>query len=188
MQQQHISQAAVDEQSRLVHFLVVGQQRFAWVEVAFRLWRSQLDAATGSQPRRGDQSGTRAAPGAAPGRAAGLRAATAARAECTDGRDRVVGEQLCPRSGRAAAIGDTGVKIHNAPGPGSREARGADKRRQSHDMTNRLPDRTASCRVRTGWISTPACPYPFRDKSRNFLDLSLRAAILATASAFQPLS
>jgi uncharacterized protein YqjF (DUF2071 family) len=47
VQQQHISQAAVDEQPRLVRFQVLGQQRFAWADVAFRLWRSQLDPMTG---------------------------------------------------------------------------------------------------------------------------------------------
>jgi hypothetical protein len=49
VQQHYISQAAVDELPRLVAFRMVGEQRFAWVDVAFRLWRSQSDPATGMQ-------------------------------------------------------------------------------------------------------------------------------------------
>jgi hypothetical protein len=47
--EQHISQAAVDELSRLLAFRVIRGLRFAWVDVAFRLWRAQTDPMTGAQ-------------------------------------------------------------------------------------------------------------------------------------------
>jgi hypothetical protein len=47
--EQHISQAAVDELPRLLAFRVIRGLRFAWVDVAFRLWRAQTDPMTGAQ-------------------------------------------------------------------------------------------------------------------------------------------
>jgi hypothetical protein len=49
VQQQQLIQEVVNAQPRLVQFQVQGQQQFAWVDVSFQLWRSQLDPQTGSR-------------------------------------------------------------------------------------------------------------------------------------------
>jgi len=49
VQQQQLIQEVVNAQPRLVQFQVQGQQEFAWVDVAFQLWQSQLDQQTGSR-------------------------------------------------------------------------------------------------------------------------------------------
>jgi hypothetical protein len=49
VQQQQLVQEVVNAQVRLVHFQVQGQQQFAWVDVSFQLWQSQLDHQTGSR-------------------------------------------------------------------------------------------------------------------------------------------
>jgi len=41
--QRHLIQAVVNALPRLLTFAVQGQQQFAWVEVSFQLWQSQLD-------------------------------------------------------------------------------------------------------------------------------------------------
>jgi len=41
--QRHLIQAVVNALPRLVSFTVQGQQQFAWVDVSFQLWQSQLD-------------------------------------------------------------------------------------------------------------------------------------------------
>jgi hypothetical protein len=49
VQQQQLIQEVVNAQPRLVQFQVQGQQQFAWVDVSFQLWQSQLDTHTGSR-------------------------------------------------------------------------------------------------------------------------------------------
>jgi hypothetical protein len=49
VQQQHLIQEVVNAEGRLVQFQVQGQQQFAWVDVSFQLWQSQLDPQTGSR-------------------------------------------------------------------------------------------------------------------------------------------
>ena len=49
VQQQQLIQEVVNAQPSLVQFQVQGQQQFAWVDVSFQLWRSQLDPQTGSR-------------------------------------------------------------------------------------------------------------------------------------------
>ncbi len=49
VQQQQLIQEVVNGQPRLVRFQVQGQQEFAWVDVSFQLWQSQLDQQTGSR-------------------------------------------------------------------------------------------------------------------------------------------
>ena len=49
VQQQQLIQEVVNAQPRLVQFQVQGQQQFAWVDVSFQLWQSQLDHQTGQR-------------------------------------------------------------------------------------------------------------------------------------------
>jgi hypothetical protein len=49
VQQQQLIQEVVNAQPRLVQFQVQGQQEFAWVDVSFQLWQSQLDQQTGQR-------------------------------------------------------------------------------------------------------------------------------------------
>jgi len=49
VQQQHLMREVVNAEGRLVQFQVQGQQEFAWVDVSFQLWQSQLDPQTGSR-------------------------------------------------------------------------------------------------------------------------------------------
>jgi len=49
VQQQQLIQEVVNAQPRLVRFQVQGAQQFAWVDVAFQLWQSQLGQQTGSR-------------------------------------------------------------------------------------------------------------------------------------------
>ncbi len=46
VQQQHLIQEVVNAQPRLVQFQGQDQQEFAWVDVSFQLWQSQLDPQT----------------------------------------------------------------------------------------------------------------------------------------------
>src|SRR6266566_3570707 len=49
VEQQQLIQEVVNAQPRLVRFQVQGAQQFAWVDVAFQLWQSQLGQQTGSR-------------------------------------------------------------------------------------------------------------------------------------------
>ena len=49
VQQQQLIQEVVNAQPRLIQFQVQGQQQFSWVDVAFQLWQSRLDAQIGSR-------------------------------------------------------------------------------------------------------------------------------------------
>jgi hypothetical protein len=49
VQQQRLIQEVVNAQPLLVQFQVHGQQQFAWADVSFQLWQSQLDPQTGSR-------------------------------------------------------------------------------------------------------------------------------------------
>ena len=49
VQQQQLIQEVVNAEPRLVQFQVQGQQQFAWVDVSFQLWQSQLDPQTGQR-------------------------------------------------------------------------------------------------------------------------------------------
>lgn len=49
VEQQHLIQQVVNAQPRLVQFQVQGQQEFAWVEVSFQLWQSQLNPQIGQR-------------------------------------------------------------------------------------------------------------------------------------------
>ncbi len=49
VQQQHLIREVVNAEGRLVKFQVQGQLEFAWVDVSFQLWQSQLDPQTGSR-------------------------------------------------------------------------------------------------------------------------------------------
>jgi hypothetical protein len=49
VQQQQLIQEVVYAAPRLVQFQVQGQQEFAWVDVSFQLWQSQLDQQTGQR-------------------------------------------------------------------------------------------------------------------------------------------
>jgi hypothetical protein len=49
VQQQQLIQEVVNAQPRLVQFQVQGQQQFAWVDVSFQLWQSQVDPQTGQR-------------------------------------------------------------------------------------------------------------------------------------------
>ena len=49
VEQQQLLQEVVNAQPRLVRFQVQGQQEFAWVDVSFQLWQSQLDQQTGQR-------------------------------------------------------------------------------------------------------------------------------------------
>jgi hypothetical protein len=49
VQQQRLIQEVVNAEAHLVQFQIQGQQQFAWVDVSFQLWRSQLDPQTGSR-------------------------------------------------------------------------------------------------------------------------------------------
>ncbi len=49
VQQQQLIQEVVNAQPHLVQFQVQGQQQFAWVDVSFQLWQSQLDPQTGQR-------------------------------------------------------------------------------------------------------------------------------------------
>ncbi len=47
--QQHLIQEVVNAQPRLIQFQVQDQQEFAWVDVSFQLWQSQLDQQSGQR-------------------------------------------------------------------------------------------------------------------------------------------
>jgi hypothetical protein len=49
VQQQQLIQEVVNAQPNLVQFQVQGQQQFAWVDVSFQLWQSQIDPQTGQR-------------------------------------------------------------------------------------------------------------------------------------------
>ncbi len=49
VQQQQLIQEVVNAQPHLVQFQVQGQQQFAWVDVSFQLWQSQIDPQTGQR-------------------------------------------------------------------------------------------------------------------------------------------
>jgi hypothetical protein len=49
VQQQQLIQEVVNVQPRLVQFQVQGQQQFAWVDVSFQLWQSQLHQQSGQR-------------------------------------------------------------------------------------------------------------------------------------------
>jgi len=49
VQQQQLIQQVVNAQPRLVRFQVQGPQQFAWVDVSFQLWQSQLNPQTGQR-------------------------------------------------------------------------------------------------------------------------------------------
>jgi len=49
VQQQQLIQEVVNAQPRLVRLQVQGPQQFAWVDVSFQLWQSQLDQQTGQR-------------------------------------------------------------------------------------------------------------------------------------------
>ena len=49
VQQQRLIQEVVNAQPRLVQFQVQGQQEFAWVDVSFQLWQSQLNQQIGQR-------------------------------------------------------------------------------------------------------------------------------------------
>jgi hypothetical protein len=49
VQQQRLIQEVVNAQPRLALFQVQNQQQFAWVDVAFELWQSQVDQQTGNR-------------------------------------------------------------------------------------------------------------------------------------------
>ena len=49
VQKQQLIQEVVNAQPRLVQFQVQGQQEFAWVDVSFQLWQSQLNPQTGQR-------------------------------------------------------------------------------------------------------------------------------------------
>ncbi len=49
VQQQQLIQEVVNAQPRLVQFQVQDQQQFAWVDVSFQLWQSQIDPQTGQK-------------------------------------------------------------------------------------------------------------------------------------------
>ncbi len=49
VEQQHLIREVVNAQLRLVQFQVQGQQEFAWVDVSFQLWQSQLDQQSGQR-------------------------------------------------------------------------------------------------------------------------------------------
>lgn len=49
VEQRQMIQEVVNAQPRLVLFQVQGQQQFAWVDVSFQLWQSQVDPQTGNR-------------------------------------------------------------------------------------------------------------------------------------------
>jgi hypothetical protein len=49
VQQRHLIQEVVNAQPRLVQFQIQGKQQFAWVDVSFQLWQSQLDQQSGQR-------------------------------------------------------------------------------------------------------------------------------------------
>jgi hypothetical protein len=49
VKQQHLIQQVVNAEARLVQFQVQGQQEFAWIDVSFQLWQSQLDQQSGQR-------------------------------------------------------------------------------------------------------------------------------------------
>ncbi len=49
VEQQHLIQEVVNAQPRLIQFQVQDQQEFAWVDVSFQLWQSQLDQQSGQR-------------------------------------------------------------------------------------------------------------------------------------------
>ncbi len=49
VQRQQLIREVVNAQPRLVQFQVQGQQQFAWVDVSFQLWQSQLNQQTGQR-------------------------------------------------------------------------------------------------------------------------------------------
>jgi hypothetical protein len=58
VQQQQLIQEVVNAQPHLVQFQVQGQQQFAWVDVSFQLWQSQLDPQTGQRAEGLEQDPT----------------------------------------------------------------------------------------------------------------------------------
>ena len=49
VEQQQLIQQVVNAQPRLARYQAQGQQQFAWVDVSFQLWQSQLDQQTGQR-------------------------------------------------------------------------------------------------------------------------------------------
>jgi hypothetical protein len=116
VEQQHLIQQVVNAQPRLVQFQFQGQQEFAWVEVPFQLWQSQLNPQTGQRVEGLELDPATHGPVRPPhDRPAAARDTWHAGSQRPYGRHGLAGQHLCAgSSGRELTnCHSTGLTFHN---------------------------------------------------------------------------